>query len=453
MKRQYRYFQNWFPLIISIAVQLIFIMTAFFGGSADFARNLGLGLLYMLVFTTSQTIIGYQSLKLSITQGIIGISPLPPAAKSAWVLLMLSVNSLLMTFTISLALGIMMAIRLSIWGGVILFPVTFIFFFGMPFGISAMLEIAVKMMKPKNPQKSLATIGSLLVVFGLIILSIIAQQTSSWLKWIGTPVIDVGSLNTHAVPVIGITLFIGVLGYSLRIYATLRTSEHIAPPTVKSGNKTYMEKPAPEGLVSLLYWLNSLLVRRKMLEYASQLILLFFFTFFQHQTWMWGIALVGATIGSTMLVGLTGVKGFPLLFLAPISLKKWWHSRLFSVLPLFLVYWVISILLATWSIGHLPLLEIITSLMVAYASLLSNSLVHLVFRERFATDKQKKRRTVMSTFFPIITTVLIPIVLSGLAIHFLFLTLILSIVVIFSTYWIGNPLLDRSKKLRYFWHH
>ncbi len=407
----------------------------------------------MFVFSTSQTIIGYQSMRLSTTQGIIGISPLPPAAKSAWVLLMLSVNSLLMTFTISLALGIMMAIRLSMLGGIILFPVTFVFFFGMPFGISALLELAVNMMKPKNPQKSLSTIGALLIVFGLVILSIIAQQPSSWLKWIGTPVIAVGTLNSYAIPVVGLALVIGIMGYSLRIYTTLRTREHIAPPTIKSGNKTYQAKVAPSGLVSLLYWLDSLLYRRKLLEYASQLILLFFFTFFQHQAWMWGIALVGATLGSTLLIGLTGVKGFPLLFLAPVSLKKWWHSRLLSSFPLFLVYWIISIVLATWSNGHLSPLEIITSLMVAYASLLGNSLVHLVFRQRYITDKQKKRRTVVSTIFPIITTVLIPIGLSGLAIHFLFLSLVLSLAVIAATFLVGNQLLDRSKKLRYYSYH
>ena len=140
LKRQYRYFQNWFPLIVFILVQTMFIFSAFFGGNSTFQENLGVSVLYMLVFSIPQVFYGYRSMQLSTTQGIIGISPLPPSAKSAWVLLMMSINSLIVTVFVSMVLGVLMAVRVSVLGGLVLFPVAFIFFFGVPFGLSALIE-------------------------------------------------------------------------------------------------------------------------------------------------------------------------------------------------------------------------------------------------------------------------------------------------------------------------
>lgn len=454
LKRQYRYFQNWFPLIVFAFIQSMYIFVAFFEGTTDFDKNLGMAVLYVLVFSTPQAIIGYQTLKLTTTLGILGISPLPPSAKSAWVLLMLSINSVIITFFISLFLGIMMAVRVSALGGLIVFPVTFIFFFGFPFGISALFELIVKAMKPKNPQKVLIVISALVMGIGFVSLSTVLQDNPIWLNLIGRYVLDLGRLDTRALPVIYTAVIVGIGGYALRVYLTIRTREHLGPMSVKLGNKTYISKTAPQGLIRLFYWVNAIFYKRRSFEFLGYLVMLFLFTIIQHQMWIFGIVIIGGILGSTLFM--VGPKGLPILFLAPLSLRRIWYSQVVTTLPLFLFFWMIAILLATWSNGHLSIGEIVTSFIVAYTNLISNSLVQLIYRQMYlqssTTEQQKKRRTVSATIMVILTSVILPSGFTIFSYHFAMYASLLAFIILVATFLIGHYLLERSKRLRYFWH-
>ncbi|NNN18688.1 MAG: hypothetical protein HKL84_02415 [Acidimicrobiaceae bacterium] len=368
---------------------------------------------------------------------------------------MQSINSLITTFIVSLVLGVLMAIRVSLWGGLVLFPVSFIFFFGMPFGCSALIEIVVKEITVKQPQKKIASIGGMIFAFGMLILSVLNLKKPAWLSSIGQPILILARLDSRSLPLIGAAVLLGLGGYALRVVVTLQTQESVTPLNDKSGSKIYQSKAAPQGLTGLFYWVDAILYRRKSLEYVFLLLMLLFFTYFQRQMWMLGVAMVCGNLGSTQLLSLTGSKGLPLMFIAPVSLRKVWYSRLIAAIPLLLCFWVLSVLFASSAMGKLPTIDVFTSLAVAIASLVCNSLVQLIFRlgygKALMTEEQKKRRTISSTVISIFSTLLVPIGLSALSDHFAVAAFLLASLTILISLFTGHHLFQHSRRVRYLW--
>lgn len=455
LKRQLRYFQNWFPLIMSTVIQMGVLLIFFLGGGRSLERPLGEVVLFMFLYSMPQAVVGYSTQKLATTQGIIGISPLPSSAKSAWVLLMLSINHFLSSFGVGLALGILVAIRLSPLGGLVIFPCAFVFFFGMPFGFSALLELVIKTFKPKEPQKVFALAGFLIMMLGFLSLAIFGKQSKPWLEKVGKGILDVGTLNTHAFPVVAAAMIIGIGGYCLRVVVTLRSQEEIKVMKFKSTSKIYRSKSAPHGLNNMLHWVEAIYYKRRRAEFIAPILMIFAFTFFQHHMWMSGVAIASGILGASQLRYLTGVKGLPLLFVAPVSLSKVWYSRIISSLPVIVAFWVLSLLVALASLGHLAVVEMVTSLAVAFASFIAASVVQFVFRsgdiDSSKTESPKKRRTVIMVLSMVFVLMAIPFGLATLSYsHALFGT-ILSLAIILSSFFTGRHLLNNSKPLRYLW--
>ncbi|KJF16294.1 hypothetical protein AXFE_28580 [Acidithrix ferrooxidans] len=118
-------------------------------------------------------------------------------------------------------------------------------------------------------------------------------------------------------------------------------------------------------------------------------------------------------------------------------------------------FWVLSLLVALASLGHLAVVEMVTSLAVAFASFIAASVVQFVFRsgdiDSSKTESPKKRRTVIMVLSMVFVLVAIPFGLATRSYsHALFGT-ILSLAIILSSFFTGRHLLNNSKPLRYLW--
>lgn len=400
MKRQLLTFQGLFPLLMGVALQILFIVLLSTHTSQPIVPYITAIVLYLTIFGIIQVTNSFVQVMLSSSSGLLGIAPVIPQAKVIMALVSLLIVAGLNAGILAGGTGILLGLRYGLMGGLLVAVVLFITVFFLFLGLGSGFASAVIAYLPEKKRKNGGGLLGLIYVFiipGFLYLSHhdphVAFMPGRWLVGISTEHIPLSHIIAWLFGMVVIFGSMTLLPLRQRLAGSLTTLEK----GTTYQNKTYRSPDAPQGLVRLFLWWDIIFFRRQMMTVVFGVLgLVFMMRLIPGQLVLWWFGILGSEMGA-MVLGVGTSKVLPLLSIAPISMVRLWYSRLpsltlFSLLGAF-VFTVVLLLTGYQEPG----LEILDGFLLALLGMVLTSFVIISNRSSDSSFSLRKRQVVGKT--------------------------------------------------------